>query len=95
MPAAATAGAAQASLPDPARISSGERSPLPRSGSYASPPAPVSAPPLSYLSARDRAIRPLSRFRAWLTRYNATVLAVLLLVIGVALAGHGISALTR
>jgi threonine/homoserine/homoserine lactone efflux protein len=55
----------------------------------------IAAPVIGYLSARDRAVRPLSRLRAWLTRNNATVLAVVLLVIGVALAGHGISALIR
>jgi hypothetical protein len=36
---------------------------------------------------------PLNSLRAWLTQNNATVMAVLLLVIGVAMIGKGIGAL--
>jgi threonine/homoserine/homoserine lactone efflux protein len=54
----------------------------------------VAVPVVGYLSAKDKMAAPLTNLRAWLTRNNATVMAVLLLVIGVALIGKGIGALT-
>ena len=43
----------------------------------------VALPVIGYLAARDRMARPLERLRGWLEQNNATVMAVLLLVIGV------------
>jgi hypothetical protein len=39
-------------------------------------------PVLAYLVARERMQAPLDRLRVWLTANNATVMSVLLLVIG-------------
>ena len=50
----------------------------------------VVVPVVGYLSARDRMAAPLERLRAWLTQNNAAVMAVLLVVLGVALIGKGI-----
>ncbi len=50
----------------------------------------VAVPVIGYLAARDRMAAPLDRLRAWLTQNNATVMAVLLLVLGVVLIGKGI-----
>lgn len=54
----------------------------------------VAIPVIGYLSARERMANPLSELRAWLTQNNAAVMAVVLLVIGVALLGKGIGGLT-
>ncbi len=54
----------------------------------------VAIPVLAYLSARERMERPLNELRVWLTQNNATVMAVLLLVIGVVVLGKGIGALS-
>ncbi|GAA3936515.1 GAP family protein [Actinomadura viridis] len=53
----------------------------------------VVAPAVAYRVAAERMRGPLDRLRAWLERDNATVMFVLLLVIGVVLAGKGIGGL--
>ena len=53
----------------------------------------VLVPVVGYLAAREKLTAPLNSLRAWLTQNNATVMAVLLLVIGVAIIGNGIGAL--
>jgi threonine/homoserine/homoserine lactone efflux protein len=50
----------------------------------------VLIPVVAFLIAGDRAREPLARMRVWLVDNNATIMAVLLLVIGVALIGKGI-----
>jgi hypothetical protein len=50
----------------------------------------VLIPVIALLIAGDRAKAPLSALRIWLVDNNATIMAVLLLVIGVALIGKGI-----
>ncbi|MGR0218545.1 GAP family protein [Agromyces sp. ZXT2-6] len=52
--------------------------------------ASVAVPVIAYLVASDRMAAPLERLRGWLVHNNATVMAVLLLVIGVVLIGKGI-----
>lgn len=52
--------------------------------------ASVAVPVIAYLAASDRMAAPLERLRGWLVHNNATVMAVLLLVIGVVLIGKGI-----
>jgi threonine/homoserine/homoserine lactone efflux protein len=54
----------------------------------------VAVPVLGYLTARKRIAPFLDDLRHWLLQNNATVMAVLLLVIGVVLLGKGIGALT-
>jgi hypothetical protein len=51
----------------------------------------VAVPVIAYLVARERMRRPLDAMKRWLEQNNATVMAVLLLVIGVVLIGKGIS----
>jgi threonine/homoserine/homoserine lactone efflux protein len=53
----------------------------------------VMVPVLAYLAARARMQAPLDRLRVWLTANNATVMSVLLLVIGVAIFGKGLAGL--
>ena len=53
----------------------------------------VVLPVLAYLVAKDRMRRPLEDLRIWLQANNATVLAVLILVIGVTLVGKGLGGL--
>lgn len=53
----------------------------------------VVAPVVAYVVAPARMARVLEELRAWLTANNSTVLAVLLLVIGVALVGKGLGGL--
>jgi hypothetical protein len=53
----------------------------------------VVLPVVAFLVAHDRVQGPLDGLRTWLTANNATVMAVLLLVIGVALLGKGIGGL--
>jgi len=53
----------------------------------------VAVPVVGYLVAADRMRAPLDRLKAWLQQNNATVMAVLILVIGVVLIGKGISGL--
>ncbi len=50
----------------------------------------VAVPVIAYLVAADRMAQPLESLRTWLVRENATVMAVLLLVIGVVMIGKGI-----
>ena len=50
----------------------------------------VLIPVLAFLIAGDRAKGPLTSMRVWLVANNATIMAILLLVIGVALIGKGI-----
>ena len=50
----------------------------------------VGAPVIAYLVASDRMRGPLDALRGWLVHNNATVMAVLLLVIGVSVVGKGI-----
>jgi hypothetical protein len=52
--------------------------------------ASVAIPVISYLVAAKRMAGPLESLRAWLVHNNATVMAVLLLVIGFVLIGKGI-----
>jgi len=54
----------------------------------------VAIPVIGYLTARSKMAGPLESLRDWLTQNNATVMVVLLLVIGVVLLGKGISGLT-
>lgn len=50
----------------------------------------VAAPVIAYLVASDRMRGPLDALRGWLVHNNATVMAVLLLILGVAVIGKGI-----
>src|SRR5215212_299746 len=50
----------------------------------------VLIPVVAYLIASERLAGPLDSLRAWLVNNNATIMAVLLLVIGVAVIGKGI-----
>lgn len=50
----------------------------------------VAGPVIAYLVASKRMAAPLESLRNWLVHNNATVMAVLLLVIGVAVIGKGI-----
>jgi threonine/homoserine/homoserine lactone efflux protein len=50
----------------------------------------VAIPVLAYLFASARMTAPLQSLRVWLVQNNATVMAVLLLVIGVVMIGKGI-----
>jgi len=52
----------------------------------------VLIPVVAYLAAASAMARPLEALRAWLAHNNATVMAVLLLVLGVVLIGKGIAA---
>lgn len=52
----------------------------------------VAVPVIGYLVAADRIRGPLDALRGWLVDNNATVMAVLLLVIGVVVIGKGIAA---
>lgn len=52
--------------------------------------ASVAIPVIAYLVASQRMAGPLESLRGWLVHNNATVMAVLLLVIGVAVIGKGI-----
>jgi threonine/homoserine/homoserine lactone efflux protein len=54
----------------------------------------VAGPVLYYLVAGERAAKTLDGWKAWLTANNATVMAVLLLVIGTLLAREGIGGLS-
>ena len=53
----------------------------------------VAIPVLAFLVASERLRGPLDELRVWLTANNATVMSVLLLVIGVAILGKGIGGL--
>ena len=50
----------------------------------------VAVPVIAYLFATERMAAPLASLRTWLVHNNATVMAVLLLVIGVVVIGKGI-----
>lgn len=50
----------------------------------------VAVPVIAYLAASARMARPLDALRTWLLHNNATIMAVLLLVIGVVLIGKGL-----
>ena len=50
----------------------------------------VAIPVIAYLVASKRMAGPLESLRGWLVQNNATVMAVLLLVIGVVVIGKGI-----
>jgi len=50
----------------------------------------VAIPVIAYLVASGRMAGPLESLRRWLVHNNATVMAVLLLVIGVVVIGKGI-----
>jgi len=50
----------------------------------------VAIPVIAYLVASKRMAGPLEALRGWLVHNNATVMAVLLLVIGVVVIGKGI-----
>jgi threonine/homoserine/homoserine lactone efflux protein len=53
----------------------------------------VAAPVVGYAVAAHRMRRPLDELKAWLQQNNVAVMAVLLIVIGVALLGKGLGAL--
>ena len=53
----------------------------------------VAVPVVGYAMARSRMAEPLAVLKEWLTANNATVMGVLLLVIGVSLLGKGIGGL--
>jgi threonine/homoserine/homoserine lactone efflux protein len=53
--------------------------------------ATVAVPIIAYLVAAKRMAAPLESLRGWLTRNNATVMAVLLLIIGVVVIGKGLA----
>ena len=53
----------------------------------------VAIPVLAYIAAENRVRQPLDDLRVWLTDNNATVMAVLLLVIGVTILGKGLAGL--
>jgi hypothetical protein len=53
----------------------------------------VVLPVLAYLVAKDRMRRPLEDLRVWLQANNATVMSVLILVIGVTQIGKGLGGL--
>jgi threonine/homoserine/homoserine lactone efflux protein len=53
----------------------------------------VAVPVVAYLLAAERMRRPLDELKGWLQQNNVTVMAVLLLVIGVALLGKGLGGL--
>ena len=53
----------------------------------------VAVPVIAYLVARERMRAPLDSLHTWLVANNATVMAVLLLVIGFVLVGKGIGGL--
>ena len=53
----------------------------------------VAVPVLGYLLAKRRLTQPLDDLKGWLTSNNAAVMSVLLLVIGVAIAGKGLAGL--
>lgn len=53
----------------------------------------VALPVLLYVVLGDRVLTPLGRVRDWLSRNNAAVMAVVLLVLGVALLLEGVSGL--
>ncbi|MWB97932.1 GAP family protein [Agromyces sp. MMS17-SY077] len=52
----------------------------------------VAGPVIAYLVASERLAGPLESLRAWLVANNATIMTILLLVIGVVLVGKGIAA---
>lgn len=52
--------------------------------------ATVAVPVIAYLLASDKMAGPLESMRQWLVKENAVVMAVLLLVIGVAMVGKGL-----
>ena len=54
----------------------------------------VAVPVIAYLVASDKMRGPLNRLKAWLEANNATVMGMLILVLGVVLLGKGISGLT-
>lgn len=51
----------------------------------------VAIPVIAYLIASKRMAAPLEALRTWLVQNNATVMAVLLLVIGVVVIGKGLA----
>ena len=53
----------------------------------------VAVPVIGYVAAGDRVTRPLDDLRDWLTDNNATVMTVLLLVIGAVILGQGVAGL--
>jgi threonine/homoserine/homoserine lactone efflux protein len=54
----------------------------------------IAGPVLYYLVGGDSAKKVLDEIKSWLTQNNATVMAVLLLVMGVAMLGKGVSTLS-
>lgn len=53
----------------------------------------VAGPLLAYLVAGERVLGPLGRVRAWLQRNSSAVMAIVLVVIGLALVSAGVSGL--
>lgn len=53
----------------------------------------VAAPVIAYISASNKLAGVLENLRAWLVHSNATIMAVLLLVIGVSVIGKGLGSL--
>lgn len=54
----------------------------------------VAGPALAGLALRDKVQAPLLSAKDWLVRENATVMFVVLLVLGVVLVGKGITSIT-
>jgi threonine/homoserine/homoserine lactone efflux protein len=54
----------------------------------------IAIPVIVYLSAREKMTKPLTELHGWLAQNTATVMAVLMLVIGVVLIGKGIGGLS-
>jgi hypothetical protein len=55
--------------------------------------AGVLAPTVVFLATSEAAVRVLGRWRTWLALNNATVMSVLLLVLGAMFIGQGLGAL--
>ena len=53
----------------------------------------VAVPVIGYVAAGDRVTAPLDDLRDWPTDNNATVMTVLLLVIGAVILGQGVAGL--
>ena len=80
-------------------IGAGSRSAMPRSRSARSSvvilifvllaASTVLIPVIAFLIAGDRLAHPLSELRVWLVANNATIMTILLLVLGVAVIGKG------
>ena len=53
----------------------------------------VFAPLLLSWALGEKAVAPMERFKSWLVRYNALIMTVVLLVLGIVVLGNGVSGL--